>query len=450
MIERLDSNFHLPEFKELVRSLSQSKHKRIAELVSFSSETWNQNPEMFDNEFPYIEISAIDIGSGDYTIEQIPISNAPSRAKMIVRQNDIIISTTRPHRGAIAWIKPEHDGFIASTGFAVIRKIKDEVDKNFLFYLLRSSFVLKQFLQRSSGGNYPAITQDELEKVVIPVPSLNIQRALGAEMESARKTRQAKLSQADELLQGMDAFVLEQLGLKLPKEDNRSVFSVKLGDTKSRLDAYSNHPRFHKLQDILLNKLSAVELQTLATEIFSGTTPTAGGNAYTEEANGVPFVRSGEITTDGKVAENIELLLKPEVHDGTMKRSQLKQGDLLIAIVGATIGAVGVYDRKTPANINQAIAGVRLKDKVLPEFVCWYLKSSAGQAFLDFLKRPVARANINLEEIGQILVPVPKIETQKMIIDEVESRRAGARRLHESAEREWKEAKMKFEKALLE
>jgi type I restriction enzyme S subunit len=248
----------------------------------------------------------------------------------------------------------------------------------------------------------------------------------------------------------MDAFVLDELGIKLPKKDDRAVYAIKLGDLKNRLDAYSNHPRFRKLKDILLNKIFAVELNTLASEIFSGTTPTAGGDAYTEDTSGIPFVRSGEITSDGKVAENIELLLKPDVHDGMMKRSQLKQGDLLIAIVGATIGSVGVYDRNAPANINQAIAGVRLNDKVLPEFICWYLKSSAGQAVLEFLKRPVARANINLEEVGQILVPVPEISLQKKIIIEVEKRRAQAQSLREEAEHEWQGAKENFEKALLD
>ena len=228
----------MPVFKELLRSLQGVKHKRIGELVTFSSESWEQTADAFGDEFPYIEISAVDINSGEYGVEQVPLFDAPSRAKLVVRENDIIVSTTRPHRGAIAKIKPEHDGFIASTGFSVFRQLTEQiVERDFLYYTLRSSFVLHQFLQRSSGGNYPAITQDELEKVILPLPPLDVQRALVAEMEAARAARQSKLAEAKELLKGMDGFVLAQLGLKLPEEENRLTFAIRLGTARiGRLD----------------------------------------------------------------------------------------------------------------------------------------------------------------------------------------------------------------------
>jgi restriction endonuclease S subunit len=88
---------------------------------------------------------------------------------MIVRNKDIIISTTRPTRGAIALIEADNI-LIASTGFCVIRDIFGEVDRKYLFRVLRSKMVLVQLGQRSTGGNYPAITQAELEKVLVPFP----------------------------------------------------------------------------------------------------------------------------------------------------------------------------------------------------------------------------------------------------------------------------------------
>lgn len=109
--------------------------------------------------------------------------------------------------------------------------------------------------------------------------------------------------------------------------------------------------------------------------------------------------------------------IKPEIHNGIMKSSQLKKNDVLIAIVGATIGKVGFYDFDREANINQAIAGIRLKNSdILPKFIVSYLLSSIGQTYLDYLKRPVARANINLQEIAQIEIPVINKEKQKSLI----------------------------------
>ena len=70
---------------------------------------------------------------------------------------DIAVALTRPHRGAITLIKDK--GIIASTGFSIIRDADYRVDKEWLLFVLLSNASLQQLLQRSSGGNYPAIIE---------------------------------------------------------------------------------------------------------------------------------------------------------------------------------------------------------------------------------------------------------------------------------------------------
>ena len=132
---RLDSQFYKVEFQQLVDNISSKKHFKLKDIADFSAETWNQS-DFFDETFPYIEISEIELSTGEIAnVKQVAIDEAPSRAKMIVRQDDVIISTTRPTRGAIAHNQLEGIN-IASTGFAVIRRLKnDVVSKEFLFYL---------------------------------------------------------------------------------------------------------------------------------------------------------------------------------------------------------------------------------------------------------------------------------------------------------------------------
>jgi hypothetical protein len=166
----------------------------------------------------------------------------------------------------------------------------------------------------------------------------------------------------------------------------------------------------------------------IAERIFSGVTPLSKGDAYIEPPAGIRFLRSGEITVEGAVTAASDVHISEFIHNGMMKRSQLERGDLLIAIVGATIGAAGIYDRDESANINQAIAAVRLrKGDVAREYACWYLHSSLGQKLLDFFKRPVARANINLEEVGEIPLLVPGDTQQREMVSTMEKSQ-GARR----------------------
>jgi type I restriction enzyme S subunit len=211
--KRLDPHFYLPGFKSLIDSIRKIKHSQLGDIIEFSNEAWNQR-EDFDKEFPYIEISEIDLTSGKIrNINYVPVAEAPSRAKMIVRENDIIVSTTRPHRGAIAYITKEQDGVIASTGFAILRKLRTiEVSKEYLFYILRTQICLQQMLQRSSGGSYPAITSEELKKLLIPIPAINIQeiviKDIKAFIEKAEELKAEAQIELQKAKQEIEALIL--------------------------------------------------------------------------------------------------------------------------------------------------------------------------------------------------------------------------------------------------
>ena len=132
-----------------------------------------------------------------------------------------------------------------------------------------------------------------------------------------------------------------------------------------------------------------------------------------------------------------------------LKSSQLKKRDLLIAIVGATIGQIGIYNYDREANINQAIAVVRLKNEIEVEFAESFLKSALGKSILDRIKRPVARANINLDEIGIIPIPVPPLAKQKEIAEHITDIRKQAQQLKDKTKEELKKGSEEIEKILL-
>ncbi len=200
---RIDPNFYRPYYQKLLRAIEVKNNARLGELVELSNETWDHNT-IFADTFPYIEISAIDLKTGDIAgIEQIPITDAPSRAKMLVRQGDIIVSTTRPNRGAIAKIEKEQDGSIASTGFAVLREMKtNKISKDFLFVMLRSILSLKQMEQRTTGGNYPAITPEDLKQIWIVLPDKVKQEKIISGVQSSYSKMRTLRAQAAEVLAG--------------------------------------------------------------------------------------------------------------------------------------------------------------------------------------------------------------------------------------------------------
>ena len=190
--QRFDSHFHSPEFARVQQMLSQTKCEPLGSITAFSKETWR--PQDHDQPtFRYIEIAMVDPKTGEAHWNNVPTDEAPSRARMRIRADDLIVSLTRPHHGSIAHLGPEFEGCVASTGFAVIRDVASHVHRDYLWCVLRARMCLSQMIQRSSGGNYPAITEAELRNILVPVPDQNTQYNVAAEavrrLEEARRLR---------------------------------------------------------------------------------------------------------------------------------------------------------------------------------------------------------------------------------------------------------------------
>ena len=178
---RLDPHFHSPAFSGLNGTLSSTNYEPLGSIARFSDESWSPQRHQ-QSTFRYVEISTVDSRSGDAYWNEVKTEKAPSRARMLIRTGDIIISLTRPHHGSIAHVGPEFDGCVASTGFAIIREVASHVLRDYLWCALRTRFCRDQMLQRASGGNYPAITERELSNIAVPVPDDGTQAMIVSEI----------------------------------------------------------------------------------------------------------------------------------------------------------------------------------------------------------------------------------------------------------------------------
>jgi len=131
----------------------------------------------WDTEILYIDISSIDSDGNIASPDIMIFENAPSRARRIVKNNDVLISTVRTYLRAIAYIEQAPSNFICSTGFAVIAA-GQKVDPKFLFYWMRSALFVDEIMARSVGVNYPAINASEIGNLPFPMIGLDEQRRI--------------------------------------------------------------------------------------------------------------------------------------------------------------------------------------------------------------------------------------------------------------------------------
>jgi type I restriction enzyme, S subunit len=145
-------------------------------------------------------------------------------------------------------------------------------------------------------------------------------------------------------------------------------------------------------------------LDDLCELITKGTTPTTLGFSYT--VTGVNFIKIESIL-DGNINLEKAAFISTECNEA-FKRSQLKENDILFSIAGA-LGVVTTVSKEVlPANTNQALSIIRLKNVNLKDYVKAYLKSNIISEEINKIKAGAAQLNISLGQIANFNILIPK------------------------------------------
>lgn len=135
--------------------------------------------------FRYIDIDSVDNERLCITDRKaLPVGEAPSRARKLVRTGDVLFSTVRPYLRNVATVPAALDGEIASTGFGVIRADASRVLPGYLFAVVSDQRFVDNANALTNGASYPAITENQLFDIEIPLPPLEEQRRIVAELDA--------------------------------------------------------------------------------------------------------------------------------------------------------------------------------------------------------------------------------------------------------------------------
>ena len=183
---RWDIDYHLPPLgiESFPRDML-TPTKEVADIVRVTTDP-TKTPNVA---FLYVDIASIDVETGTIiTPQELTGEEAPSRARQIIQAYDVIVSTCRPTRGAIAVVPESLHGQICSTGFSVLRA-KTNVNPFYIHYALRLPSTLEQFRKWSTGSSYPAILDEDINKTLIPLPKSDIQDMISKQILIAKAER---------------------------------------------------------------------------------------------------------------------------------------------------------------------------------------------------------------------------------------------------------------------
>lgn len=187
------------------------------ELLDLVEGVSNWQPQKSPGEtFTYLDLGSIDNKKKAITRPQVmPTSDAPSRARQLVRKGDVLVSTVRPNLNAVACVGREFDGATASTGFTVLRPT-ESLDSRYLFHWVQSPTFVHGLIRQATGASYPAVSDSIIKSSRIPVPeSIEGQRQIAHRLDEVLDLISARSKSLDYILDLKQA-IFENMSPRAP------------------------------------------------------------------------------------------------------------------------------------------------------------------------------------------------------------------------------------------
>ena len=348
------------------------------------------NPHQSPNsEFDYIDVSSV--SNTSFEIEEtqrLKGKNAPSRARKLVRTNDIIFATIRPTLQRIAVVPKHLDKQVCSTGYFVLRP-NQGIDHRFVFYSLFTENFSAQMESLQKGASYPAVTDGDVRAQEIPVPPLaEQQRIVGLLDEAFESIATAKVN-AEKNLQNARALFESYL---------QSVFTQRgPGWVKTTLGA---------------------EIDLLAGFAFKSA-------QYTNDNDDIRLLRGDNIIQGCLRWEDVKRWPVDDTEE--YERYQLEEGDIVLAMdrpwVKAGLKHATIAADDLPCLLVQRTALLRGRANIDNRFLMLLIGSSAFTSHILGVQTGIGVPHISGQQIKDFEFTRPPIADQRRIADNLESLR---------------------------
>jgi restriction endonuclease S subunit len=427
---------------ERIASIKAIKRKNKTVHLSQLVTSVKSIAKEISSEDTYIGLENITSNTGEYvaTSEKQSISTAG-----VFKKGEILFPKLRPYLNKV--YLAEFDG-ICSTEFHIFQA--KNISPEFLTIYLRSDLIVNQTKHLMTGNTLPRLQTEDIQKLPVPLVSTVIQSKVIEVYKKADKQKQQKEQQAQALLDSIDTYLLNELGITLPQRDGsleKRVFTTLF----SKATGYRIDPDYYKLsyqefiEQIKKSKFSLVALGEATSLLASGKTPASF--EYSEEPTDYPIIKVGSYTKH---------FIDLKKTDFAIARQRLiaQKGDIFILSAAHQPEYVGRHIKylNDEPQVNTSYVG---------ELICVRTNELCNSMYLfSLLMLDMFKVLINREKTGQtshvygkdiqsIQIPLPSISKQNEIATHITQIRTQAKQLQIEAAQVLNNAKAEIEQMIL-
>jgi type I restriction enzyme S subunit len=297
--------------------------KTVTDVANINESSIKKNSKL--GLIKYIDIASVDKGIIN-DMQIISLSEAPTRAKRIVKDDDILISTVRPNLKHYAFVNKAKSNTVASTGFAVISAKK--INPKFLYYYLTTDKYTEYLtaIAESHTSAYPSFNPDIIEKSFVPYPSKDEQYLISKVLSDLDNKIELN-NEMNRTLEALGQAIFRHwfIDFMFPDENGQPYKSTGGEMIDSELGKIPNGWKVTKLSDI-------------CSKVIDGThdSPSPDYEGY--------YLVTGRHIINGFIDFSKCYKISPEEHQKVMMRSKPEKGDTIFSNIG-TLGTATFVDQ---------------------------------------------------------------------------------------------------------
>ena len=436
---RLNVNYYLPKYQNSIEKLRNANYGRLHKISDFADVVCGpfgsaiKNGDYLPKGIPLLRITNISpdgvLDYGDLKFISEKLSEKLHNYQ--VSCGDIVISQ-RGSLGLCAIVDDRYGTFNISANLIAIKNIKghsSEFIRNFL-----NSSICKDFLAKAQSGQIQSkINTSDISEITVPF-GLDEAR-LDQFISRGYEKYILKRKQAEELLCGMDKFVLNKLSIRIPRNKNLLCWPISINTLE---EANSFNPEYFNPERLAVIKAirnSSIPYYALKEKVsFS---------RDLIEAKSINCTFLGLASVQSNTGERVDS--NEEASGGAFKYSV---GDVLYCRLRPYLNKVFLPEDDGICSTEFHVMHP-LDDSILSEYLAVIMRSKLVLLQAKHMMTGNTHPRISNDDVKDLVIPIPDIKKQRQIAQEYQKRIQKARQMRKDAEKEWQSARDQFEKELL-
>lgn len=355
--------------------------KRIGDICEVVNGFAFKSNEYVENGIRVMRITNVQKGKiVDDDPKFFPIERQSEISRYLLKEKDLLISLTG-NVGRIGLLTKEMLPAALNQRVACLRAKTTEIFINYLFYILNSNRFESYCTFNAAGIAQKNMSTKWLKDYGVPIPPLPEQERIVAELDLLTEIIDKQKAQLKELDNLAQSIFYDMFGD--PVENEKGWNIKRLGDVCKLVNGFA-----------------------FRSETFKPT--------------GLPILRISNIQDDN-ILEKDMVYFSPKDYNENLDKYKVDNGDIVIAMSGATTGKLGVHKGCCTYYLNQRVGKFSIIDNAMlnTEYLFYYLKTISSQILTDAMG--VAQPNISSKQIHSYKLPKPPIFLQHSFASKIEN-----------------------------